>query len=142
MKVSARNVFKGKVCAYKPGAINSEVVMDLGGGDKLTAIITLESAKELGIADGAEVVALVKAPWVMVMTDASDIRLSARNCLAGKVKAVETGAVNAEVLITLNGGTEVAAIVTKEAVSELALKPGADAIAVIKASHIVLGVPA
>jgi len=60
----------------------------------------------------------------MLMTDSSGVRLSARNCLAGTVKSVEPGAVNAEVVLTLAGGTEVAAIVTKEAVGDLGLKPG------------------
>mgnify|MGYP001224224427 FL=1 len=142
MKVSARNVFRGKVCAYQPGGVNAEVVVDIGGGDKLVAIITLESARSLGIAEGAEVVALVKAPWVMVMTDASGIRLSARNALSGKVKAVTQGVVNGEVVVALPGGAEVAAVITKEAVAELGLKPGVDAAVVIKASHVVLGVPA
>ena len=45
----------------------------------------MESIKNLGMAVGKEAVALVKAPWVMLMTESSDIRLSARNCLEGKV---------------------------------------------------------
>lgn len=141
MKVSARNVFAGTVSAVKPGSVNAEVELALPGGDRLVAIITTESVNTLGIGAGREVVALVKAPWVMLMTDASGVRLSARNCLAGTVKSVEPGAVNAEVVLTLAGGAEVAAIVTKEAVAELGLKPGVPAMAVIKASHVVLGVP-
>ncbi|MBD5801936.1 Molybdenum-pterin-binding protein MopA [Azoarcus sp. Aa7] len=141
MKVSARNVFAGKVCAVKPGSVNAEVELELPGGDRLVAIVTQESVMTLGIAEGREVVALVKAPWVMLMTEGSGMRLSARNCLAGTVKAVQPGAVNAEVVLTLAGGSEVAAIVTKEAVAELGLRPGVAATAVIKASHIVLGVP-
>jgi len=141
MKVSARNVFKGKVGVFRPGSINAEVEVELAGGDRLVAIITMESAKTLAVAEGREVVALVKAPWVMLMTDSSGVRLSARNCLAGTVKSVAPGAVNAEVVLTLAGGSEVAAIVTKEAVGDLGLKPGVAATAVIKASHVILGVP-
>lgn len=141
MKVSARNVFKGKVGAFRPGSVNAEVEVVLAAGDRLVAVITMESAKTLAIAEGREVVALVKAPWVMLMTDSSGVRLSARNCLAGTVKSVEPGTVNAEVVLTLAGGSEVAAIVTKEAVGDLGLKPGVAATAVIKASHVILGVP-
>ena len=94
------------------------------------------------LAVGKEAVALVKAPWVMLMTDSSDIRLSARNCLEGKVTSVTDGAVNAEVVIKLDGGSEVYSIVTREAVAELGLATGVSAMAVIKASHIILGVPA
>lgn len=101
-----------------------------------------ESVKSLGLAVGKEAVALVKAPWVMLMTESSDIRLSARNCLEGKVTSVTDGVVNAEVVIKLDGGSEVYSIVTRETVAELGLAPGVSATAVIKASHIILGVPA
>ncbi|NUU37022.1 molybdopterin-binding protein [Pseudomonas sp. C2B4] len=142
MKVSARNVFKGTISQVQSGAVNAEISLKLPGGNELVAVVTMESVKNLGLAVGKEAVALVKAPWVMLMTDSSDIRLSARNCLEGKVTSVTDGAVNAEVVIKLDGGTEVYSIVTRDAVAELGLAPGVSATAVIKASHIILGVPA
>ncbi|MCP1648188.1 TOBE domain-containing protein [Pseudomonas sp. GD04087] len=142
MKVSARNVFQGKVREVRAGAVNSEVVLELAGGETLVAVVTVESVNSLKLAAGAAAVALVKAPWVVLMTEASDIRLSARNCLPGKVVSVTDGAVNAEVVIELAGGTQVYSIVTRDAVEELGLVPGAAATAVIKASHVILGVPA
>ncbi|KAF1051504.1 MAG: Molybdenum-pterin-binding protein MopA [Stenotrophomonas maltophilia] len=142
MKVSARNVFKGKVREVRPGAVNSEVILELAGGETLVAVVTVESVASLGLAPGVAAVALVKAPWVMLMTEDSDIRLSARNCLPGTVASVTDGAVNAEVVLSLAGGAQVSAIVTRDAVQELGLVPGAKATAVIKASHVILGVPA
>lgn len=142
MKVSARNVFKGQVTQVKDGAVNAEVALTLPGGEKLVAVVTMDSISNLGIAVGKEAVALVKAPWVMLMTESNDIRLSARNCLEGKVLSVNDGAVNAEVVVELTGGSKVYSIVTRDAVSELGLKPGVSATAVIKASHIILGAPA
>ncbi|MFB8830346.1 molybdopterin-binding protein [Azotobacter sp. CWF10] len=142
MKISARNVFTGTVSALKEGAVNAEVDILLGGGDKLAAVVTMESAKALQLTAGKPVVAVVKAPWVLLMTDGSGYRLSARNILTGTVKTIETGAVNAEVTLALPGGTEITAMVTKEAVAELGLKPGGSASAVIKASNVILGVPA
>lgn len=142
MKVSARNVFKGTISQLQDGAVNAEVSLTLPGGNQLVAVVTLQSVKSLGLAVGKEAVALVKAPWVMLMTESSDIRLSARNCLEGTVTSVTDGAVNAEVVLRLDGGAEVYAIVTREAVAELGLAPGVSATAVIKASHIILGVPA
>lgn len=142
MKVSARNVFKGQVSQVQEGAVNAEVVLTLPGGEQLVAVVTLESVRNLGIAVGNDAVALVKAPWVMLMTESADIRLSARNCLAGKVLSVTDGAVNAEVVIELAGGAKVYSIVTRDAVAELGLAQGVSATAVIKASHIILGVPA
>jgi len=142
MKISARNVLKGTISAVQPGVVNAEVTIALNDGDSLVAIVTQESLKSLELAPGKAVVALVKAPWVMLMTDSSGYRLSARNCLPGTVKSVEPGAVNAEVVLSLPGGAEIYSIVTKEAVAELGLKPGAAATAVIKSSHVILGVPA
>ncbi|EJM62835.1 TOBE domain-containing protein [Pseudomonas sp. GM48] len=142
MKVSARNVFKGQVSKVQEGAVNAEVGLTLPGGEQLVAVVTLESIRNLGISVGKEAIALIKAPWVMLMTESSDIRLSARNCLEGKVLSVNDGAVNAEVVIELAGGSKVYSIVTRDAVAELGLKPGVSATAVIKASHIILGVPA
>ncbi|AJE23313.1 transporter [Azotobacter chroococcum] len=142
MKISARNVFNGTVSALKEGSVNAEVDIVLGGGDKLAAVVTLESARSLELAAGKPVVAVIKAPWVLLMTDSSGYRLSARNILTGTVKSIETGAVNAEVTLALPGGTEITSMVTKEAVAELGLKPGASASAVIKASNVILGVPA
>lgn len=142
MKVSARNVFKGTVKQIQEGAVNAEVALTLAGGEELVAVVTLQSVKSLDLAVGKEAVALIKAPWVMLMTDASGFRLSARNCLQGTVTRVSDGAVNAEVVTTLVGGTEVYSIVTRDAVTELGLAPGVSATAVIKASHIILGVPA
>ncbi|MCE0913029.1 MULTISPECIES: TOBE domain-containing protein [Pseudomonas] len=139
MKVSARNVFEGSVSDIKPGAVNAEVELTLAGGEKLVAVVTMASLHNLNINVGKQAVALVKAPWVVLMTDAAGYRLSARNSLEGEVLRVGDGAVNAEVVLKLSGGTEVYAIVTREAVQELGLKPGVKATALIKASHIILG---
>ncbi len=142
MKISARNVFKGTVLALQPGAVNALVTIDLGQGDSLTSVVTMESASSLELAAGKEVLAIVKAPWVMLVCDGGDVRLSARNQLRGVVKHVEPGSVNSEVTLTLPGGTEVTSVVTRDAVKELGLEPGVSATAIIKASNVILGVPA
>ena len=87
MKVSARNVFQGTVSQVREGAVNAEVTLALTGGSELVAVVTLDSVKSLDLAPGKPAVALVKAPWVMVMTAASGLRLSARNCLPCPVAA-------------------------------------------------------
>lgn len=138
MKISARNVLKGKVLRVNEGAVNSEVTMELPGGEQLVAVVTCESAKNLNLVPGSDATALIKAPWVMLMTESDGIRLSARNCLNGKVLSVSDGAVNAEVILELSGGSRVCSIVTRDAVEELGLKPGVNASAIIKASHIIL----
>lgn len=142
MNVSARNVFKGKITALVDGAVNAEVELSLAGGDKIVAIVTEGSVKSLGLAVGKEAVAYVKAPWVMLLAGPADVKLSARNQLAGTVSVLHKGAVNTEVGITLPGGNVVFSVVTNEAVLELGLKVGVAASALIKASHVILGVPA
>lgn len=142
MKVSARNVFKGKISALVDGAVNAEVELSLPGGDKIVAIVTEGSVQSLGLAVGKDAVAYVKAPWVMLLAGSADVKFSARNQLAGTVSVLHKGAVNTEVGITLPGGTVVFSVVTNEAVLELGLKVGVAASALIKASHVILGVPA
>jgi molybdopterin-binding protein len=69
MKISARNVLKGKVKVVKPGAVNTEVIVELAGGADVVSIITKESAEKLGLAVGKEVYAIVKASNVMIGID-------------------------------------------------------------------------
>ena len=142
MKISARNVFEGTITALTDGKVNAEVEITMASGDRLIAIVTEGSVQSLGLALGKPVMAFVKAPWVMVLAGEGSVKFSARNQLAGSVDSVSKGAVNSEVTIKLTGGTLVYAVVTNEAVLELGLKPGVPASALIKASHIVLGVPA
>ena len=69
MKLSARNVLKGKVVQLKPGAINTEDVIELTGGAQVVAIITKESAENLSLAVGKQAYAVIKASSVMVAVD-------------------------------------------------------------------------
>ena len=139
MKTSARNEFLGKVVHVTKGGVSAEVVLDIGGGDTLTAVITTESVDHLGLRVGAEAYALVKAPWVIVTTD-TGLETSARNRLCGTVVRCQEGAVNAEVVIALPGGGAVVASITNESARTLGLKAGVPACALIKASHIILAV--
>ncbi len=141
MKTSARNQFLGTVKSIKLGAVNAEVVLDIGGGQTLAAIITNESVHHLGLRVGSEAYALVKAPWVIVTTS-GDFKTSARNELHGTVVRCQEGAVNGEVIIELAGGKSVAAIITNDSIKSLGLKEGVKATALIKASHIILAVNA
>jgi molybdopterin-binding protein len=69
MKISARNILKGKVKEIKPGAINTEVIVELTGGMSVVSIITKESADRLGLVKGKEVYAVIKASNVMIAVD-------------------------------------------------------------------------
>ena len=69
MKISARNVLKGKVKSVVHGAVNSEIVVELPGGAEVVSIITKASAESLTLEQGKEVYAVIKASNVMIATD-------------------------------------------------------------------------
>jgi molybdopterin-binding protein len=68
------------------------------------------------------------------------MEISARNTLKGTIKAVNTGAINSEVILEIAPGIEITAIITKESVDNLQLQPGKQAQAVIKASDVIVAV--
>lgn len=69
MKISARNVLKGKVVKIVPGAVNSEVEIELAGGERIVSVITKASVEALGLVVGKDVFAVIKASNVMIATD-------------------------------------------------------------------------
>ncbi len=69
MKLSARNQFKGTVIAIDEGAVNGIVKIDIGGGNIMSATISMAAIRELGLAVGKEAYAVVKATSVMVGVD-------------------------------------------------------------------------
>ena len=69
MKLSARNQFKGKVIDIQEGAVNGIVKIDIGGGNVMSATISMNAIRELELAIGKEAYAVVKATSVMVGVD-------------------------------------------------------------------------
>ncbi|KVU80929.1 molybdenum-dependent transcriptional regulator [Burkholderia ubonensis] len=141
MKTSARNQLFGKVASIRRGAVNDEVALTLPGGQTIVAVVTHESTEALGLQVGADACALVKASWVMLAADDdAPVRVSARNQLHGAVETVKGGAVNSEVTLALDGGGTLTAVVTNDSVDALQLAAGRRAIALFKASSVILAV--
>ena len=69
MKLSARNILKGKVIKIITGAVNSEVTLELPGGTQLVSIITNSSVASLELKEGKEAYAIIKASNIMVGVD-------------------------------------------------------------------------
>jgi molybdenum-pterin binding domain len=69
MKLSARNILKGKVIKIVRGAVNDEVTIQLPGGEQIVSIITDGSVSSLGLKEGKEAYAVVKASSVMIAVD-------------------------------------------------------------------------
>lgn len=66
MKLSARNVLKGKVTRMKKGTVAAQVDVDIGGGNVMTSTITVDAADDLGLAEGKEVSVIIKASEVIL----------------------------------------------------------------------------
>jgi molybdopterin-binding protein len=69
MQISARNVLKGKVKKVTPGAVNSEIIIEVAGGVEMVSIITKSSTERLGLKPGKDVYAIVKASNVIIGID-------------------------------------------------------------------------
>lgn len=139
MKTSARNQFAGPVGAIRRGAVESEISLRLGPALELTAIVTNESVQNLGLAEGREVLAFVKASSIVLLVDDEGARVSARNRFRGTVQAIHHGPVNTEVTLDLPGGHHVlTAVITDNSVERLGLAVGQPVTAVFKASSVFL----
>lgn len=66
-RISTRNLLRGRVSAITPGAVNSIVAVDVGGGNSITAVVTLDSLRDLGLMVGSQVVAAVNANDVLLL---------------------------------------------------------------------------
>jgi molybdate transport system regulatory protein len=140
LRVSARNIFAGKVTAVTRGAVNALVVLNLKGGAAISATVTKASVDALGLEVGKEAYAIVKASSVILGADLHGLRTSARNLLCGRIAKIIDGPVNAEVTVDLGEGTSISAVITHESAADLGFKVGNHACALFKASSVILGV--
>jgi len=138
MKLSARNQFAGTVTKVTDGAVNGIVTIDVNG-TAVSATISMNAIAELGLAAGKKAYAVIKATEVMVGLG-DHLPLSARNQFPGKVLSVEKGAVNSIVRMEVLGGNTLFATISNMAVAELGLEAGKEALAVIKATSVMVGI--
>ncbi len=66
MKISARNQLKGTIKEIEEGAVNAVVKMDIGGGNIISATISMDAVKSLGLTVGKQAYAVIKSTSVMV----------------------------------------------------------------------------
>lgn len=66
MKISARNALKGRIVDIKKGAVMAKITVDIGGGNRVSSAIFAESADDLGLKVGDEVIAVIKSTDVMI----------------------------------------------------------------------------
>lgn len=136
MTLSIRNQLPGTVTEVRPGEAMATVKLRLDSGQDLTAAITLEAARDLGLVAGTSVRALVKSTEVSLAT-APVGKVSIRNQLPGTVTDLVTGAAMATVKISVQGG-ELTSAITQESAADLGLKSGSEVVALIKSTEVSL----
>ncbi|MDD2357840.1 MAG: TOBE domain-containing protein [Thiovulaceae bacterium] len=137
MQISARNQINVTITEIEEGAVNSVLILETAQGLKLNASITNTSVKIMDLKIGEKVVCFFKASNVLIATGAMP-SISARNKILGDIKEIKMGAVNDEIIMNVGNGDEITAIITNDAVKELGLMEGEKAIAIIKASEVMI----
>lgn len=137
-RTSARNVFTGFVKEVVRGPVMCEVVLETPAGHSVSALITGESLEALGLDPGIPVRATVKAALVDVAPADHPGATSARNRFTGTVATVKESPVVSEVVVRLDDGHELCALVTTRGLAGLQIAPGRPATVCFKALSVVL----
>jgi len=140
MHISARNIYKGTISSVITGAVNAEVTITLGDGTPIVSIITIGAVDRLGLKEGMEASAIIKASSVIVGTNLEDAKLSTRNMICGTISRLIDGPVSTEVDIEIGGGNTLSAVITHGSARRLGLAEGGHACAIFKASSVIIGV--
>ena len=140
MRTSARNALRCTVAGIVEDAVSAEVTLTLAEGATLTSVITRDSARQLGLFPGRDVLALIKATFVMLAPAGEASRTSIRNRIEGTVSRHERGDVNTEITLDIGGGKALTAIITTRSAETLGLEVGDRACALIDAAHVILAV--
>jgi len=138
MSLSIRNQIPGTVTSVTEGAVMALVKLELAEGQEITAAVTADAVKELGIAPGIRARALVKSTEVALATGLVS-GLSIRNRLQGVVTGIVIGGAMAGVRVSVNGA-ELTSAITADAAAELGLAPGSQVVALIKSTEVSLEV--
>ena len=138
MKLSTRNQLKGTITSITEGVVNSEVIINLFGENRIVSIITNGAVKNLGLQKGSKVIVLIKASNVMLGVNIG--KISARNILCGKVASVTDGAVNTEVVVDLGDDCIITSVITKTSAQNIGLATGVEVCAIIKASSVIVAI--
>jgi molybdate transport system regulatory protein len=121
-KTSARNAFFGKIETLRKGDVQAWVEISTPSGFRISAVITHDSVKRLGLKPGALVAAEVKAPWVTIHRGDDPVS-SADNVLCGTVEHIVRGKVTSEIVARIADGTAICSIVTEPSMKKLDLRP-------------------
>ncbi len=139
VRTSARNQIPVKVIKISRGKIYALIESETEAGDTIFASITLDSLKTLKIKTGAEVFFLIKASSILIGKERT-IAFSSENTIPSEVIDIIVGAVNSEIILRTEKGTELVSTITNESVIKLDLKAGSRVQAIFNAINVIVGV--
>ena len=138
MQISARNQIGGIVESITKSKINAEINIKLKSGNILTSVITNKATENLDLKVGDDVIALYKSSTVLLSLD-TNLNISARNQLLGKIENINIDEINSEIIIDIGNEDKIATVITTDSVKSLNLQIGTKINAIIKSSDIMIG---
>ncbi|EKN4687368.1 molybdenum-dependent transcriptional regulator [Yersinia ruckeri] len=138
LQTSARNQFFGTVIERDHRQVQQQVTILLADGKtQLCTAITQQSADRLHLSAGKEVLALIKAPWVKLVTDQA-LASAADNALSGSVASIDPGTAQSEVIVTLSGGASLCSTLSNHKLHQLNLQVGSPVTAMFNADQVII----
>jgi molybdate transport system regulatory protein len=141
LRTSARNQLHGQVVGVAPFGRNDLISLQLAGGLVIDAQITHDSTIRLGLEDGADVFALIKAGWLELLAP-DQAATTGHNCLGGKIDEIlDADDGPSEVRIVLPSGQKLCALAAPEHLNALKLKVGSAVQVQFAPSNVLIGTP-
>ncbi|MBT0668291.1 TOBE domain-containing protein [Novosphingobium profundi] len=131
-------MLEGIVTAIVHGAVSAEVGILVNERIVIDALVPNSSVAALDLRPGGRAVALIKPSFITLIDDVPGLALSARNLIGGTVVEITSGSVEAECVLDIGDGRELAVLVTTNSARSLGLEPGRQILASFKASHIIV----
>jgi molybdate transport system regulatory protein len=154
MRTSARNQFAGILVSITPGAVNDELGILVNGSQTLIASITHESCRELQLAVGAKVFALIKASAVVLRSpedaDAANLNQAIqaaraaipKNAFISTVHTIVPGEHQSELAVLLESGLIMVTTMPNKYVDAMGIDLGTVVMATIEPSNVIIGIAA
>lgn len=145
MRTSARNQFAGILVSITPGAVNDQLGILVNGSQTLIASITHESCRELQLAVGTKVFALIKASAVVLRlpddaaaTDAAN----PKNTFISTVHTVVPGEYHSELAVLLESGLSMVTTMPNQDIHAMGVQMGSVVLATMEPSNVIIGIAA
>jgi molybdate transport system regulatory protein len=142
MRTSARNQFAAILVSITPGAVNDELGLLINGSQMLVASITHESCRELQLAVGAKVFALIKASAVVLRMPQDYDATPAKNTFFGTVHTIVQSEYQSELAILLESGLTLVTTMPHQEMNAMPLGAGSAVVAKIDPSNVIIGIAA